>query len=156
MRVICSERMDGGDREVLASPARYDRAAFVRACGSRHTGHKELLSKAVGSGVLAIRMASPVGGESGYLMHAKTGAAVGSASGPTMWVGSANDTWAGWSQNYEQVFSFHGPAFGDLTQQVFAEFSRLWTGQISGFDVIQVAEGEPDLSAQGRHRWAQQ
>ena len=60
--------------------------------------------------MLDIRVAIPKDQRSDYLMHAgKSGAAVGAGTGPIVWVGSANDTWAGWSTNYG-VWSRASPA----------------------------------------------
>ena len=65
---------------------------------------------------------------------------MGAGTGPIVWVGSANDTWAGWSANYEQVLSLHGPAYGALATQVFTEFSRMWKGDAEGFRVVPAIE----------------
>ena len=97
-------------------------------------------------------MAIPKGQRSDYLMHAKTGAAVGAGTGPIVWVGSANGTWAGWSANYEQVLSLHGPAYGALATQMFTKFSRMWKGGAEGFRVVprQRWRGQGRLRTDGR------
>ena len=110
--------------------------------------------------MLDIRVAVPKGQRSDYLMHAKTGAAVGAGTGPIVWVGSANDTWAGWSANYEQVLSLRGPAYGALATQVFTEFSRMWKGGSEGFRVLPATEMARSGKTQSRRkrgsaRWTQ-
>ena len=85
---------------------------------------------------------------------------MGAGTGPIVWVGSANDTWAGWSVNYEQVLSLRGPAYGALATQVFTEFSRMWKGGSEGFRVVPATEMARSGKTQSRRkrgsaRWIQ-
>ena len=138
MRLVCSHDMADNDRRALIRAGRMTRAEFARIAEHPKTSPRKLLSAAVASGVLEPKIVQPA--SDGYLFHAKTGAAGGGAGGPVVWSGSANDTKSGWTTNYEQVISFHGPAAEPLAHQVKVRFDQVWNQVVPDYKVVRPSE----------------
>ncbi len=144
MRVVTSERLARQDRDCLhaATPGSMPRSRFAAVCKTG-VSNAELLRAAVSAGVLEIKTATPPRRRTDRLMHAKMGAAVGGDTGPVVWVGSANDTWVGWTQNFESVMSIHGEAAVPWARQVLAVFNDLWHDRVPGYSVADAAPTRP-------------
>ena len=136
MLVLCSERLHSSDTAALRNPSPVDAGSMLAAAEQvRRLKGPALLSYLIGLGTLRIRLVAPSDGGRGRLFHAKTGAATGQL-GPVVWVGSPNDTRAGWTgSNYEHVLSVAGPGVRPLAEQVIDEFDRIWTGRVPGYKV---------------------
>lgn len=126
IRMLCNADIRAAD---VAAAEQAQKLAFFKndpaMLASRGSGRLERLLQLLGSGKLEVRVLPD---EVFGLVHGKAGVISYADGRRTSFMGSANETFAGWNLNYELVWEDDSP---EACEWVQAEFDRLWDHPLS-------------------------
>ena len=105
----------------------------------------ELLAWMVAGGHLTVKVAVPCDGDGtpandDSIFHQKTGIVEDSAGSRLAWIGSLNETRAGWRDNYENFLVFRSWREPQRVDWLDENFARLWEGRATRALVLDIPE----------------
>lgn len=124
IRIVCNSRLKPADVLEAARAEQEQRLSFLRhdpaALAESSRDRLRRLYRLLASEQLEVRVLPD---ESFGMIHGKAGVIVLADGRRTSFLGSTNETWAGWNLNYELVWEDDSEEACDWIQQ---EFERLW------------------------------
>ena len=152
MRLVVGCTLDEAEIEAIRRGEDPREKAALRLAGSpldpadpESADALELLAWMVAGGHLTVKVAVPCDGDGtpandDSIFHQKTGIVEDSARSRLAWVGSLNETRAGWRDNYENFLVFRSWREPQQVDQLDENFLRLWEGRSKRALVLDIPE----------------
>ena len=152
VRIICEasqlpnevrEAVIAGQAQALVEAVPPEDLTNVSESDIQARGQLDMITWLVAQGRMEIRVALPRSAGQG-IFHAKTGIMTDGLGNQISFVGSPNETDAGWGRNYERFILFSSWAEPERVREDSRHFDRLWNNQSTSVYVLPIPEAYSD------------